>query len=151
MATPTSDKFSRRIDFYKNLAWILIALGAAAAAYGYFAVIGWRWPWPVSKDDLAQFGSYLQGAVASIWSLAAFLFVYVAFLGQQQELEHARSQAAAQERTAVQQRFENSFFELLGLHRDLRTEINITNPNNPNDRVQGSRAVSSLVQVLRVD
>src|SRR5258707_391130 len=90
-----------RQSFIIRLAWVLVAFGTVAALYGYLAFIGKKPPWAnIDKGVLAAYGNFLQGAVASVWSLAAFLFIYVAFLGQKEELEHSRNQAATQEKTA---------------------------------------------------
>jgi hypothetical protein len=59
--------------------------------YGYSAFIGTKLPTNIDRSDLAAFGNFLQGAVVSVWSLAAFLFIYVAFLGQQEELEQTET------------------------------------------------------------
>lgn len=108
---------SNKLKFWQRGAFILVGIGLLAALYGYLAFVGMRLPWNVDRSDLASFGNFLQGAVGSLWSLAAFLFIYVAFLGQQEALEHSRTEAATQEETAAQQRFETTFFNLLGLHR----------------------------------
>src|SRR5438105_3786471 len=138
-----SDSFRLKKGLGIWFAWTLIVVGLLCFMYGYTAFIGKQYLLQVDRNDLAALGSFLQGTVGSLWSLAAFVFIYVAFLGQQEELQHNRDDAARQERTAVQQRFENSFFALLGLHRQLRTEITIKNPNNPNELVHGKRAISS--------
>jgi len=137
---------SRR-TFWLVVAFLLIAFGLLAFAYGYVAFIGRKPLTNVDKADLAAFGNFLQGAVASVWSLAAFLFIYVAFLGQQEELGESRTHAATQEKIASQQRFENSFFNLLRLHRTIVDRVNATRPNDP-VRVGGSEAFGILYNDL---
>ena len=96
----------RKISFCTSVAWLCVMLGAAAALAGFLVFLG--------KDEpgtwlakLSLLGSYLQGAVASIWSLAGLLFIYVAFLGQRQqllgqdlELQHQKQQFEAQQGVA---------------------------------------------------
>jgi hypothetical protein len=79
---------------------------------------------------MARFGSYLQGATGSVWTLATVLFIYVAFLGQrvqlllqQEEIDTAKLDMADQqhrldEQAAMtrKQLFESSFFQLLHSH-----------------------------------
>jgi hypothetical protein len=101
---------NKKLKFWRAGAFVLIGVGLLAALYGYLAFVGSRPLCNVDKGDLAAFGNFLQGAVASLWSLAAFLFIYVAFLGQQDELEHSRRQVAKQEETAAQQRFGKLIF-----------------------------------------
>src|SRR5436309_12335459 len=86
-----------------GLAWLLIIFGIVAALYGYSAFIGKKSLVDIDRNLLAAFGNYLQGAVASVWSLAAFLFIFVAFLGQQEEMQHSRTEAATQQKIAAQQ------------------------------------------------
>lgn len=117
--TSDSGGFLQKVTFYKWATWCLVALGGFAAVYGYTAFIGHQDPWNIDKNNLALYGSFLQGTVVSVWSLAAFIFVYVAFLGQQEALSHSQLEAAALERTAVQQRFESTFFNLLRLHHSI--------------------------------
>jgi hypothetical protein len=126
---------------------ILIVFGLAAAGYGYLAFVGKKPLANVDRSDLAAYGNFLQGAVASVWSLAAFLFIFVAFLGQQEELEHSRNQAATQEKTATQQRFENSFFNLLRLHRTILDRVHAT--RHDNQSVEGSEAFRVLYNALQ--
>jgi len=118
-----------------------------AVGYGYSAFIGKKPLTNVDRSDLAAYGNFLQGAVASVWSLAAFLFIFVAFLGQQEELEHSRNQAATQEKTAAQQRFENSFFNLVRLHRTILDRVNAT--RHDGERVGGSEAFRVLYNALQ--
>jgi len=131
------------------IAFVLIAFGLGAALYGYSAFIGEQPLTNIDRSDLAGFGNFLQGAVASVWSLAAFLFIFLAFLGQQEELEHGRNQAATQERIAAQQRFENSFFNLLRLHRTILDRVNAT--QHDSQRVGGCEAFRVIYNTLQVE
>jgi len=74
------EAFDKQIILLKIAAWICVAIGFGAAGWGLNSFD------LDTPDDLSKLGSYLQGAVASVWSLAAFLFVYVAFLGQKQQM-----------------------------------------------------------------
>src|SRR5258707_42283 len=75
-----TESLERQITWLRRAAWFTVILGFGAAGWGLFKI------GHVSPEQLSQLGSYLQGSVASLWSLAAFLFVYVAFLGQKQQL-----------------------------------------------------------------
>src|SRR5258706_12390288 len=60
---------------------------------------GWGGPNEPSSDkmeDWGNFGSYLQGAVATPWSLAGVFLIVLAFLGQQQQLGLQREQLEEQ-------------------------------------------------------
>ena len=104
------------------IAWILVIAGFLAAAYAYLAFVSPRYPWQVDKSDLAAAGSFLQGAVGSLWSLAAFIFIYVTLKAQQEEI--VKQQAASE-----QERFESIFFELLRIHHSLIADIRTDSPD----------------------
>lgn len=101
------------------IAWTLVIAGFLTAAYGYLAFVSPRYPWQVDKSDLAAAGSFLQGAVGSLWSLAAFIFIYVTLKTQQEEVVRQRAALA-------QERFESIFFELLRIHHSLIADIRVT-------------------------
>src|ERR1044072_9130981 len=109
-ATPSNGKSQR--TRLTQLAWLLVWSGLALSAYGYAAFIGTTPIRHVDRVDLAALGSFLQGAVASVWSLAAFIFIYVAFLGQQEELDETRQQAIAQDARSKRERDESLLFNL---------------------------------------
>lgn len=76
-----------------------------------------------TQNDWGNYGSYLQGTTASLWSLAGFFIILVAFLAQKQqllrqdvELDEQRRQFQLQHESIKQQKFESSFFQLLNLH-----------------------------------
>ena len=62
--------------------------------------MSWRWVHSENKtglEDWGNYGSYLQGTVASLWSLAGTLLIFVAFLAQKQQL--LRQQIELEEQT----------------------------------------------------
>jgi hypothetical protein len=75
---------------------------------------GWR-----DFEKLSEIGSFWQGAAGSLFSLAAFLVVYLAF-EEQIASEVKRDQEAREERRLRRkQDFENTFFRLLNLHSSI--------------------------------
>ena len=85
---------------------------------------------PDQLKKLGDFGSFLQGAVASPWALAGVFLFVLAYLGQQQELRLQRAQLAAQEQqlkeqleTMKKQSFEDSFFQLLNLQSEIQAQL----------------------------
>lgn len=130
----------KKISFYMKLAWALIIIGSIIGGLGVLEhFLG-------SDMQLNIIGDYTGGVVASTWSLAGLFIIYVAFLGQKQqilhqkmelkynrfevkatriELEGQKQQMIEQNKTLRQQRFENTFFQMLNLHRQITNEINI--------------------------
>jgi hypothetical protein len=130
----------RKITVLTFVAWFCVILGFLAIVPGVCRLVSEPHAdgGQISLASLSSFGSYLQGAVQSLWSLAAFLFIYVAFLGQKQqlqlqaqqfeieqrqqkqqieqqeiELENQRQQFRIQNDSIRLQNFENAFFQLL--------------------------------------
>lgn len=135
-----------RISKFNNWAWGFVIFGAtvAVAATIYFFI---------DVDNTTTFqlnllGDFLSGSVASIWSLAGLFFIYVAFLGQKQqllnqqleimysqlevkntrlELAGQKEEMRTQNETLKQQKFENTFFNLLQLLSSVVNSIDIRN------------------------
>lgn len=73
----------------------------------------------VSLQTLGTLGSYLQGAVSSLWGLAGFFIIFVAFLIQAIQFTEQRKQFKLQSDSVSLQTFEASFFQMLGLHNQI--------------------------------
>lgn len=75
-------KLGRQINQFTKLAWAFIFIGIVIALVGVYSFIpdaGKTW-------KLNELGDFISGTVASLWSLAGLFFIYVAFLGQKQQL-----------------------------------------------------------------
>lgn len=139
----------KQINIYKIFAWILIVIGFIAGVIGVTEhLLG-------SDMQLNIVGDYTGGVVASMWSLAGLFIIYVAFLGQKQqilhqkmelkynrfevkatrvELEGQKQQMIEQNKTLRQQRFENTFFQMLNLHHQIVNAIDFPHPVNTKGR-----------------
>jgi hypothetical protein len=109
---PTSHEI--RIRVFSWGAVILAAVGVAIAIWGL---------WQFKPDELEKLGTFYSGSVAALWSLAALVLIYVAFLGQrvQIDLQQAglmenRADLDRQRETLGVQQFEGTFFQLLSFH-----------------------------------
>ena len=139
-------KLDSKIKNYTKWAWYFVTIGFLVAILSsvYFAFMTFG-----KEFELNLLGDFLAGSVASIWSLAGLFFIYVAFLGQKQQLlnqqleimysqlefKHTRLELIGQKKemklqneTLRTQKFENTFFQMLNLLSDsvnsliLRTE-----------------------------
>src|SRR4051812_4071174 len=104
-----------------NLAWGLVIAGAVAGIGGFGVMVASNTG--SALERLAAYGSFLQGAVGSLWALAGLLFIYVTFLAQKRqlrqqdaELEDQKVQFQKQQDSMERQSFENTFFQLLRIH-----------------------------------
>ena len=70
-------------------------------------------------DKMANLGSYLQGSTGSLWALAGFFVVFLAFLIQAIQFSEQRKQFKIQTDSIARQNFESSFFQMLNLHNQI--------------------------------
>src|SRR5258707_5899338 len=81
-------KLRGRIFLWTWVAAILVCTGLASTVW---YIYWYLWPTyragsPPSSEEMSRLGSYLQGAVGSLWALASVLFIYIAFLGQRVQI-----------------------------------------------------------------
>ncbi len=133
-------KLEKQVKIYTFWAWSFVIIGFLISAYG---LIDYKCN---GSFELNLLGDFLGGAVASIWSLAGLFFIYVAFLGQKQqllnqqmelmfsqlevkytrlEIKGQKQEMIEQNRTLRQQRFENTFFQLLRNHQEIVNGIDM--------------------------
>ncbi|MFZ1320005.1 MAG: putative phage abortive infection protein [Ignavibacteria bacterium] len=128
------ESIERRISRFWKFCIFLIVLGFAVGILGIFIFE------MNGKDEFEKFGNFSAGTVASIWSLAGIVLIYIAFLGQKlellyqkeelqlnrKELEENRKVMTEQKRefelqnkTLQKQSFENLFFQLIRNYSDI--------------------------------
>jgi Putative phage abortive infection protein len=144
------DSIEKKIRRFSLMGWVCVWLGWAIAIAGvavYFVS-------SEGMEDLNLLGDFYGGSVASLWSLAALLFIFVAFLGQKQqlinqqrevrynqfelratrvELHRQREQLESQNLTLQKQRFENTFFQLINMHNSIVNDMDITSSSKESE------------------
>ena len=134
-----------QIGKYSTWAWRFVWFGAVV---GILSIIFFLYKNTETGFGLNLLGDFMAGTVASIWSLAGLFFIYVAFLGQKQqllnqqleimysqlevkytrlELSGQKGEMMEQNKTLRQQKFENTFFQLLSLFNSIVNSIDIRN------------------------
>lgn len=122
------------------IAFVLVAFGCFEWFRGYQSLRQSG----THLGELGNFGSYLQGTVASCWSLAAGFLIFVAFLVQKQQLQYQREELELtrgdlkeqqkrldeQERITNRQNFEASFFQLLNLQNQIAEQMRHITPDS---------------------
>ena len=119
---------------------ILVVFGFAAAIVGSF------WFDFHSDRGLESFGNFAAGTVAAFWSLAGLVLIFIAFLGQKQELllqkdelrsnreelketrevmNQQKKEFELQNKTLSNQNFQNLFFQMLRNHSDIVHHIDL--------------------------
>lgn len=118
------EKPSKNTYWFTGVAWVFVFVGFLAAGYGIYKCF--KDSQGFGLNNLGLIGSFFQGSVASIWSLAGLMFIYVAFLEQRKqvtqqdaELEAQKQQFQIQHESIKKQNFESAFFQLLNLHNQL--------------------------------
>jgi hypothetical protein len=140
-------KLEWEIKQFKWIASALVIVGLFAFAIGAGSVL------MTGESKWAQsLGDFSGGVVASFWSLAGIMLVYIAFIGQKQqlmlqeeelrltrdemistrmEIEGQKREMEEQNKTAALQRFENTFFNLIRAMGDSITYIQIRTNTPP--------------------
>lgn len=137
-----------KIDSFTNWGWGFVWTGIIV---GISSIIYFFLSENPQDFNLNLLGDFLGGSVASLWALAGLFFIYVAFLGQKQQLlnqqlelmysqlevKYTRLELAGQKEelkiqndTLIKQRFENTFFHLLEGHNDIVNGIDIVRKRN---------------------
>lgn len=139
----TLEILSKKIEKYTNWAWIFVWFGVAIAI---LSILYYSCKNNEMGFGLNLLGDFMSGTVASIWSLAGLFFIYVAFLGQKQqllnqqleimysqlevkytrlELAGQKKEMSKQNKTLKQQKFENTFFQMLNLFHSITNSLEI--------------------------
>lgn len=129
------------LETYTNWAWFFIVLGFLIGLIGLLVYLC-----KGTDFNLNMLGDFYGGSVASLWSLAGLFLIYVAFLGQKQqllnqqmeimysqlevkytrlELEGQKQEMIQQNKTLRQQKFDNTFFQLLSNHSTIVNSMDL--------------------------
>lgn len=123
MGSKDSDQLEVRIKLYTKFAMFLVALGLVVSILGLsktFAIGHWKW---LEPDEL---GSFLSGSVGVLWSLAGLVWIYIAFLGQRQQLMAQYSEIEANRHEINRSRFESTLFQLMNRQNEIVSTLFIS-------------------------
>ena len=151
------DNLAIKITQFTNWAWIFVWFGVAVAVVSIFIYLCKN---TETGFGLNLLGDFMAGTVASIWSLAGLFFIYVAFLGQKQQLlnqqaeimysqlevKYTRLELAGQKQemkeqneTLRQQKFENTFFQLLNLFSSIVNSLDLRKSTSKTEVISTGR------------
>ena len=101
----------------KYLYWIS-AIGALIILLTFiaYAMNGYISKEKLDTEKLGHFGDFIGGLVGVMFTFIATLLIYFTYISQKKELELSRELFS-------KQNFENTFFNMLNVHRELRKEI----------------------------
>lgn len=146
-----------KITQFTNWAWIFVWFGLAIAIISIFIYF---YKNTETGFGLNLLGDFMAGTVASIWSLAGLFFIYVAFLGQKQqllnqqleimysqlevkytrlELVGQKQEMKEQNETLRKQKFENTFFQLLNLFSSIVNSLDLRKSSSKPDVISTGR------------
>ena len=161
----TISNLERKVKTYTNLAWFFIGLGflIAVVGLGIYVCI------ETTSFNLNLLGDFYGGSVASLWSLAGLFLIYVAFLGQKQqllnqqmeimysqlevkytrlELEGQKQEMIEQNKTLRQQKFDNTFFQLLSNHSTIVNSMDLRKYGGKEVFAEGRDCFNTFYQKL---
>jgi hypothetical protein len=126
----------------ENIAITLIGLGFIV--FIIFGIIMFRYfglVWfgkKISLEATSTVGTFIGGVVAPIWTLASIVLLYSTLKLQNKTFKLQRKELALQREELVNtrevfllQKFENTFFNMLALHNELKSKIKITEKGFP--------------------
>lgn len=134
-----------KIEKFTSWAWHFVWVGLVISL---FSIIYFVFKNTEAGFGLNLLGDFMAGTVASIWSLAGLFFIYVAFLGQKQQLlnqqveimysqlevKYTRLELHGQKNEMIQQnntlriqKFENTFFQMLNLFNSIVNSMDLRN------------------------
>lgn len=107
-------KFFRNTSLWVGVGLIFCLLGLVPLIHGIYLVIN-RECCGISWNSI---GDYVGGTSGALWSLGGILFVYAAFIGQQDQLDQQKDEAIETNKRIAAQNFETLLFQILQLHND---------------------------------
>ena len=160
-------KLELKITRYTKWAWGFVWSGIII---GIFSVIYFICTNIENGFALNLLGDFLGGSIASLWALAGLFFIYVAFLGQKQqllnqqlelmysqlevkytrlELAGQREEMKEQNLTLRQQKFENTFFQLINLFGSIVNSLDLRNKQTKAVTTSGRECFDVFYKRLR--
>lgn len=155
-----------RIDDYNKLAWFFVWFGLVIAI---FAIVYYCIKNDIQGFSLNLLGDFMSGTVSATWSLAGLFFIYVAFLGQKQqllnqqleimysqlevkctrlELHGQKQEMIDQNNTLKHQRFENTFFNLTSNFRSIVLNLN-NNETHEVFKMTGDYCIDQMYNIYK--
>ncbi len=118
-----------------RLAWILIGVGTVISLYFAYSTYSdgftFRGDAKIDFPITGQFGDFVGGVVGTVFALAGTLLIYLSFKEQTSQ--------------NVKEGFENTFFELVSIHRDNVNQLTYTKFDNGELRTSETRKVFRLI------
>lgn len=91
----------------------------------------------LGTDKLGHFGDFIGGFLGTILTSIATFLVYRTYVTQKQELED-------QSKLILQQQFENTFFNMLNVHRELKKNLSYKEISKSGDLIQNGELYDGL-------
>ncbi len=80
---------------------------------------------PIDTEKFGHFGDIIGGLVGTILTFLATILLYYTYKSQREGLKSQKKELELSRELFSKQNFENTFFNMLGVHRELRKEISI--------------------------
>lgn len=105
---------------------ILSCLGIIAIFFPYNILNNSRiGDYVIHIGDYNELGDFISGVSGPILSLAAFLLLYLTYRLQSNELSETKILLKQQSIISIKQKFENTFFNLLQVHKQIKDSISL--------------------------
>lgn len=107
----------------------------------------------INSEKFGDYGSFLSGVVGSVWALVSVILFYLTLRLQRKELSLQRNeleltrnelqgqkdQMIQQNRTLLQQQFESTFFQLISVHLNIVSSMDLRSVQNKSSVISEGR------------
>ncbi|SFU49029.1 hypothetical protein SAMN05216480_10537 [Pustulibacterium marinum] len=178
MKSRDREKEQLRLDIGKTGKWIFWfrLFGFIFIGIGFISIFATLWLYKTHSGEYSYFandlGHFTGGVAASLFSLSGLFFIYVAFLGQKQQIMYQRieliqneeslaatrlevknqvAEMKLQNSTLKKQEFENHFFRMMENHRKIISEKYIRDNKNILEDFLWRFDIATLINLLKYD
>lgn len=108
------------------VAWILIGIGGISIIYFMFARPFNDGSGVRNPELFGWFGDFIGGVIGSVFTIASIILLIATLKAQREAIKSQNEGMTFQQRALSQERFENTFFNLLQVQQTIRSDIKIT-------------------------
>lgn len=111
--------------------WVIIAIIIAVIGLGALVIFMFKKPFNDGSgcpdaDLFSSYGDFIGGFVGSLFALSGFILLFETLRAQREAMESQNNEFHYQHQAIAQERFENTFFNLLQVQQNILNDLKIT-------------------------
>ena len=103
---------------------------------------------------LGAYGDFIGGFLGTVLTIIATVYIYKTYHSQKKELKSQKKELQLQRKLIAQQQFENTFFNMLNVHRELKNGLRYTEQfigfDMKNPQYHGLETINAINKKLRL-